>query len=462
MAGILDRAEAVLERAAPAWGIRPVPSDARELSGRDLAVLWGDLSVGLLVLVTGALLVPALGLPTALLAIAVGAALGSVPLALVAVAGAREGVPSMVLFRPVLGARGSFLPSLLNLAQLIGWTAVEFWAMAGVANVAGKRLLGVDAFHVWLAIVAVVCTAFALGGPVLVVRRWLERFGIHVLLLATAFITARLLLVGDLGAIWTRPGEGGLAFWLAVDLVVVMPISWLPLVADSTRFARTDARVFAGTFGGSFVGTAWFFALGALLVLAAGAVPGVAGIGTALVAVAGGPIILAALLVGETDNAFANLYSSVVSIQNLAPRVRQRLATVTLGVLAFGLASFLSLERYEVFLFLIGSVFVPLFGVFAADWWRARGRYGEDALFSAPAYRPRALVPLVAGFVLYHWSVPTGPQGWVAGIGSIAEALGVPFPLFGSALGASIPSFALAFVLALAVGPRRGRAERSG
>ena len=200
MAGILDRAEAALERAAPAWGICPVPPEARELSGRDLAVLWGDLSVGLLVLVTGALLVPALGLPTALLAIVLGAALGSVPLALVAVAGAREGVPSMVLFRPVLGARGSFLPSLLNLAQLIGWTAVEFWAMAGVANVAGKRLLGVDAFHVWLAIVAVVCTGFALGGPVLVVRRWLERFGIHVLLLATAFITVRLLLVGDLGA----------------------------------------------------------------------------------------------------------------------------------------------------------------------------------------------------------------------------------------------------------------------
>ena len=83
-------------------------------------------------------------------------------------------------------------------------------------------------------------------------------------------------------------------------------------------------------------------------------------------------------------SAFANLYSSVVSAQNLAPRVHQRRVTLALGILAALLASFLSLERFEVFLLLIGSVFVPLSGVFAADWLvRARGRYGEAALFGA-------------------------------------------------------------------------------
>ena len=328
---IADRVERLLERSAPTHGIRPVPDDARALSGRDLAVLWGDLSVGVLVLVTGALLVPSLGLPAALLAIAVGAALGCGLLALVGLAGQREGVPGMVLFRPALGARGSYLPSLLNLVQLIGWTAVEFWAMATVANVASSRY-GFDAFHGWLVLVAGLCTLFAIGGPVAVVRRWLERFGIQVLVVATAAITFRLLAVGDVASLWVAPGTGGLPFWLAVDLVVVMPVSWLPLVADYTRFARRDARGFAGVFGGSFVGTAWFYALGALIVLAAGAGTDLVGIGTAVIAVAGGPIVLAALLVGETDNAFANLYSSVVSTQNLAPRVPQRRLTLALGV----------------------------------------------------------------------------------------------------------------------------------
>ncbi|HEY3263866.1 MAG TPA: hypothetical protein VGK12_01795, partial [Actinomycetota bacterium] len=66
-----ERLERVLERDAPARGIRPIPLAERRLSGLDLGVLWGDLSVGLLVIVTGALLVPSMGAPRALLAVVV-------------------------------------------------------------------------------------------------------------------------------------------------------------------------------------------------------------------------------------------------------------------------------------------------------------------------------------------------------------------------------------------------------
>src|SRR5919204_2867338 len=119
-ATVTERLERVLEREAPAWGIRPVPAEHRRLSGFDFAVLWGDLSIGLLVILTGALLVPALGLPQALLAIGVGSVIGCIPLALVGLAGAREGLPGMVLLRPVLGTRGSYLPTVLNVGQLVG------------------------------------------------------------------------------------------------------------------------------------------------------------------------------------------------------------------------------------------------------------------------------------------------------------------------------------------------------
>ena len=60
VASVADRLERVLAREAPVEGIRPVPLERRTLSGWDLAILWGDLSVGLLVVVTGALLVTAL------------------------------------------------------------------------------------------------------------------------------------------------------------------------------------------------------------------------------------------------------------------------------------------------------------------------------------------------------------------------------------------------------------------
>ena len=36
-------------------------------------------------------------------------------------------------------------------------------------------------YDAWLAVVAVVGTALALGGPILVIRRWLERFGAWVI-----------------------------------------------------------------------------------------------------------------------------------------------------------------------------------------------------------------------------------------------------------------------------------------
>src|SRR3990170_3063029 len=83
----------------------------------------------------------------------------------------REGVPGMVLFRPVLGVRGSFVPSVLNVLQLVGWTAVEYWAMGRIAGEVSQRLFGFRTYPLWLALAAVVCTLLALGGPVLVVRR---------------------------------------------------------------------------------------------------------------------------------------------------------------------------------------------------------------------------------------------------------------------------------------------------
>jgi putative hydroxymethylpyrimidine transporter CytX len=433
--------------------MEPVPAERRVLGGLDLAVLWGDLSVGLLVMVTGALLVPAMGLRTAVLAIVVGSALGCAALALVGVAGEREGVPTMVLLRPVLGARGSFAPSALNLVQLVGWTAVEFWAMGTVANVASRELIGFDARALWVVAVAVVCTALALGGPVALVRRWLERFGIYVLLAAAAWIGIRALGAGDLGTLWRTGGEGGLPFWLGVDLVAVMPISWLPLAADYNRFARRGSRATAGTYLGSLIGNAWFYALGVLLALGAGASADAVGIGSSIVALAGGGVVLVALLVGEADNAFADIYSAAVTTRNVRPRLSQPALVLGVGALGLVLALAITVERYEVFLLLIGSVFVPLFGVFAADYFVLhRGRYGESRLAAGTGVRWRAFVPWTLGFVVYHWAVATGPAAWLGAVRTVrADWLSLPYPLFGARLGATIPSVVVSFGLALLV-----------
>jgi nucleobase:cation symporter-1, NCS1 family len=463
MASATKRLEDVLEREAPQWGVRPIPLRMRRLSGFDLSVLWGDLSIGLLVLATGALLVPSLGLARAMLAVVVGTVLGCVPLGFVAYAGARDGVPAMVLFRPMLGRRGSYLPSLANLVQLVGWTAFEFWAMGKVANAAAIDLFGIDVPLVWLGLSAVACTALALAGPVFAVRRWLEHFGVWIVAGVAIWISIRVFTTADLGALWSRPGSGGLPFWLAVDLVIAMPISWLPLVADYTRFGGDPRGAFIGTATGYAIGNAWFYALGALLVLAAGATADPLDIGTTIASVAGGGVVLLALLAGESDQAMANVYSSAITVQNVRPAWSQRALIVTVGAGGFVIAALIQADAaytLESFLLLIGSVFVPLFAVFLAHWGRAGRGYGEHAIFDdAPeGISGRALIPWVTGFVLYQWCAPTTLVGWwTQGLEHVLHAwLHLPFPLVpNAALGGSIPSFAAAFVLALLVLPRR-------
>jgi NCS1 family nucleobase:cation symporter-1 len=120
-------------------------------------------------------------------------------------------------------------------------------------------------------------------------------------------------------------------------------------------------------------------------------------------------------------------------------------------------------RNYEQFLFLLGSVFVPLFGVFVADYFLLRNRPRDLFAVSAlPGVRWRALVPWAVGFLLYQWSVPTALPGWESAMRTVFHSwLGLPFPLWGSALGASVPSFLVALLVSLAVLERPGSRRRA-
>src|SRR5262249_11734649 len=153
----------------------------------------------------------------------------------------------------------------------------------------------------------------------------------------------------------------------AVDLVVALPISWFPLVADYSRFSRGRRSAFWGTAAGYFVPQVWFYALGALLVLVSGvAADPDAPIAPLLGAIAGltaGWFALLVLLVDETDEGFANVYSTAVSIQNLAPRLSQRALIIGICAVVLVVAWLVPLAQYESFLLLIGAAFVPLLAI---------------------------------------------------------------------------------------------------
>jgi NCS1 family nucleobase:cation symporter-1 len=433
------------------WGVTPVPDRLRTLSFADMTLLWGNLGISLLVLVAGTYLA-ALGLPAALLAIAVGGVLGCALLGFAGYIGAERRLPGMVLMREPLGVRGSYAPTVLNVVQNLGWATFELIVIAAAANALADQVFGFRERWLWVLVFGAITLALALAGPVAFVRRYVRRFAIWAVVASTGYLTWWALDTAHTGSLWNADPAGGITFWQGVDLTVAMAASWLPLAADYTRFARRPRQAFWGTAVGYFLPLVWLYGLGALLFLSRGTSDTTA----LLTAVAGGGIAsalaLVALTVDETDEPFANVYSAAVSLQNLVPEAPQRLLVLGVGGLVISGALVVDLVSYQSFLFLLGSFFVPLFGVLAADF--------LHGIRPPASVRWSGLASWIAGVALYQWIQPTGPAWWVGLVGRAPGAGDFTG-------GASLPAFALAFALFAALRyahapARRRRARLAG
>lgn len=384
----------------PEWGTEPVPADKRILTSIDYFFLWSSLAVGLLVLQAGGLLVPGLS-PAEVFGIAVlGSLLGSFMLGLAGGLGSRYGIPTMVSLRAVLGLKGSYLPTILNVIQLVGWASFEILIMANSALLITGPFLGSYTLYFWICIFAFWCLLLSIGGPLIVVRQWLEKFAIWLTYGTTIFITY--VVLTNFPKILTLQGDGSLPLTLALDLVIAMPISWWPLISDYNRFSKNEGGAFIGTVAGYTFANSWFYTLGALLVLAyAGQT-----IISAIVSITFGGLALAILLVDETDNGFADIYSGAISMQNILPKTKLWKIIVAITVLSIFLAASIPQGwqlAYEGFLLYIGAIFVPLLGVLAMDFYVVKKRrYGQEEFYSsAKIFRIKPLFSWFIGILVY-------------------------------------------------------------
>jgi nucleobase:cation symporter-1, NCS1 family len=426
----------------PTWGIEPVPERLRVLGTLDTTLLWTNLGVSLLVLVLPAYFDLPLG--TALAATLVGAVIGNAMLAVAALIGADARVPSMVLQRAPLGRRGSYLASALNIVQCLGWAVFELIVIATAAGLLCDKLFGFEAVWLWKLVFGCVAGLLALLGPVGFVRRFVRKFAIWAVLASVVYLGWWILDGADVGRSWSEGGHHG-SFWLAVDTVVAVTVSWAPLVADYTRFSRNRRSAFVGVGIGYLLPTLFQFGFGSILVLSRGVDPNHPEL--ILSAIAGGgaaaALALLALTVDETDEAFANVYSSAVSTQNLLPRMPQRALIVGASVLATGTALAIDMRSYQRFLLLLGAVFVPLLGVLVADWLSRGMKYTRDDVFAAPAFRPGPVLAWITGFLVYEWLYQPADLGfWSRWLSHLWT------PTY--QIGASVPSFAVAFLLTTA------------
>jgi NCS1 family nucleobase:cation symporter-1 len=428
----------------PSWGIDPVPSRLRVLGTLDTFLLWTNLGISLLVLVAAAYF--GLSLKQALLATVLGGLIGNTMLGLAALIGADARVPTMVLQRAPLGQRGSYLATGLNVLQCLGWSIFELIIIATAAAALSDRVFHFQAAWMWKLLFGGLATALALLGPIGFVRRFVRKVGIWAVAASVVYLAVWILRHGQVGANWQKGGSGG-SFFAGMDLVIALSVSWIPLVADYTRFSTTRRAAFWGAGLGYLFPTLFQFGFGAILVLSHPSIdPGNPGTVLTTIAAAGVASLLAllALTVDETDEAFANIYSTAVSLQNLVPEAPQRALIVGSSVVATVGALVFDLTQYSQFLYLLGAFFVPLFGVLLADWVLRGFRYTTADVFEGPAVRPGMIASWLAGFMLYEWLAQS------QGLGFWTDFLAKLHPLH-SQIGASLPSFGLAFALASGV-----------
>ncbi len=179
---------------------------------------------------------------------------------------------------------------------------------------------------------------------------WVKRVALWVVLASLAYLTWWTLHDANLGALWSQPGKGGLSFWQGVDLVVAMPVSWLPLAADYTRFSRSGRGAFWGSAVGYFIPNVWLYALGAILLLSRGLSDAPSVITAIATGGAAAALALVALGIDETKEPFANIYSAAVSLQNVVPRVPQRLLILAVAGVATAGTFVIDLVNYQSFL----------------------------------------------------------------------------------------------------------------
>lgn len=417
-------------------GVEPVPDERRVLGFLDQSALWANLGVSLVGVVTGALLVPQLSLGTAVPVLLVGGLIGGCLLAASAWLGATTALPAMAIMRRALGVQGARVPTVLNVLQNTGWSAVETWTVAEAAH--ALPVIGGGPRIVYYVVAGGLGMALAITGPLSVVRRLLRRYVTPLLAIALGYLLVALLLDADLGIAAT----GGLPVMVALDLVVAYNASWLPLAPDYTRFSDRPVRAALGAATGYFAGTSLVFVIGFLV----GTLGGVADTNAVVTAVGGlafGSLAIAVIVADESEKTFANVYSTAVSIQNLAPRASQRALIVVVGMVATVISYQLSITRFFDFLLLLGAVFVPLFGAVIADHLR-------------PPRPVATVIAWAAGFVAYQLLSPPFGIDWLfSAEQSAAEALGIEFPLGGGSWGASVPAFAVAFGLRLIPWPQR-------
>lgn len=400
----------------------------------DQGAFWANLGVSLLgfsgaVFVLQPAGVPQLSIIAAIAATVVGTVLGSVMVGLAAVPGAHTDAPAMVLLRGLFGARLSYLPTILNIVQLVGWGTFELLVIAQAA----QALFHGGPHWLYVVITGVVTTAMTIRplGALRVLRRYVT----VAMVIAMIYLFVQVLrhpLPNLTHGSWR-------GFWAGSDVALAVAVSWIPVASDYSRHSRSSGAAFGAATVGYSITQILCYVLGLLALAGTTDAPF-----QPFLVLPVGALFFAVLMVREVDQSFANVYSTGVSVQNLLPKADRRVLTITIGALTTVLALVMDMSQYQGFLTLLGSVFVPMCGVLVADYFLRGNHMHWNTSGQAPS-RWSMLLAWILGLITYQLINPGAVGAWSTMWTNIAHWLGFTPQ---SWMSASVFSFLVAGIFA--------------
>ena len=197
-------------------------------------LIWFGAGVSIAEILTGTYFA-ALGFGRGLAAILVGHVIGCIMLFLAGVIGGKTRKSAMETVKDSFGSHGGQLFAILNVLQLVGWTAIMIYDGALAAE--GIFTVG---HWVWCLVIGALIIVWILIG--------ITNLGkVNTVAMAALFILTLILfkIIFFDGTVVTSITDETFSFVAAVELAVAMPLSWLPLISDYTREAKEPVKATA-------------------------------------------------------------------------------------------------------------------------------------------------------------------------------------------------------------------------
>lgn len=384
-------------------GIEIVPEAARTAKPRDLFWPWFAANVSVFGMSYGSFVLGfGISFWQATIVSIVGVVVSFFLCGLIAIAGKRGSVPTMVLSRSAFGVHGQKVPGIVSWLTSIGWeTFLAIMAVLATATVITQ--LGGDGGVAVKLIATLVVAALIVLASVLGYHTIMKMQSVLTWITGAVTILYIILTIPhiDFAAVMSHPAGGiGQVIGALVMVMTGFGLGWINIAADWSRYQKRDASdgsiIGWNTFGGA-VAPAILVVFGLLLagsdadlMQAVGDDP-IGALATILPIWVLIPFLVTAVL-ALVSGAVLGIYSSGLTLLSLGVRIPRPAAAgidgviLTLGTIwvVFFAEGFLG--PFQSFLITLGVPLAAWAGILIADILRRKKDYDEDALFN-PAGR---------------------------------------------------------------------------